>query len=233
MRPAIELAQLPADAGRPLARPAARPGQPAGLRPGRDRGRRRRRPVGRHRATPACCSTNGSTGSQPATHHAGVVVPLSTSRRPARRRPAARGVPGRARQTWDRELIPTILDETFDLAKIRGVDLASITAGWAVPPRAVLPVQPAGGHACHALPAMAEEIAPSTASDPPARHPGKREAARGHQLDPTGTTAPRRHPGTSLQAQIRDPLWLLARQWQVGEFAGDDAGSPVQAVLGA
>jgi hypothetical protein len=36
----------------------------------------------------------------------------------------------------------------------------------------------------------------------------------------------------SLQAQIRDPLWLLARQWQVGEFAGDDAGSPVQATLG-
>jgi hypothetical protein len=37
---------------------------------------------------------------------------------------------------------------------------------------------------------------------------------------------------TSLQAQIRDPLWLLTRQWQVGEFGGDDAGSPVQAVLG-
>ncbi len=36
----------------------------------------------------------------------------------------------------------------------------------------------------------------------------------------------------SLQAQVRDPLWLLARQWQVGEFGGDDAGSPVQATLG-
>ncbi len=36
----------------------------------------------------------------------------------------------------------------------------------------------------------------------------------------------------SLQAQVRDPLWFLARQWQVGEFAGDDAGSPVQATLG-
>jgi len=35
----------------------------------------------------------------------------------------------------------------------------------------------------------------------------------------------------SLQAQIRDPLWMLARQWQVGEFLGDDAGSPVQATL--
>ena len=36
----------------------------------------------------------------------------------------------------------------------------------------------------------------------------------------------------SLQAQIRDPLWMLARQWQVGEFLGDDAGSPVHATLG-
>jgi len=36
----------------------------------------------------------------------------------------------------------------------------------------------------------------------------------------------------SLQAQIRDPLWLLTRQWQVGEFGGGGAGSPVQAVLG-
>jgi hypothetical protein len=36
----------------------------------------------------------------------------------------------------------------------------------------------------------------------------------------------------SLQAQVRDPLWMLARQWQVGEFAADDGGSPVQTTLG-
>jgi hypothetical protein len=35
----------------------------------------------------------------------------------------------------------------------------------------------------------------------------------------------------SLQGQVRDPAWMLARQWQLGEFAGADAGSPVQAVL--
>lgn len=43
---------------------------------------------------------------------------------------------------------------------------------------------------------------------------------------------PRTREGTmerSLRAQIRDPLWMLARQWQVGEFRGDDAGSPIQA----
>lgn len=35
-----------------------------------------------------------------------------------------------------------------------------------------------------------------------------------------------------LQGQVRDPAWFLARQWQTGELTGDDAGSPVQAVLG-
>ena len=32
-----------------------------------------------------------------------------------------------------------------------------------------------------------------------------------------------------LAARVHDPLWLLARQWQVGEFAGRDAGSPLTA----
>ncbi len=36
----------------------------------------------------------------------------------------------------------------------------------------------------------------------------------------------------SLQAQLRDPLWMLTRQWQFGEYAGLDAGSPVQATMG-
>jgi hypothetical protein len=36
----------------------------------------------------------------------------------------------------------------------------------------------------------------------------------------------------SLQAQVRDAAWFLARQWQMAEFLGDDAGSPVQATLG-
>ena len=34
-----------------------------------------------------------------------------------------------------------------------------------------------------------------------------------------------------LRAEVHDPLWLLARQWQLGEFWGSDAGSPVQATL--
>jgi hypothetical protein len=31
----------------------------------------------------------------------------------------------------------------------------------------------------------------------------------------------------ALRAEVRDPLWMLTRQWQLGEFRGDDAGSPI------
>ena len=34
---------------------------------------------------------------------------------------------------------------------------------------------------------------------------------------------------TATRARVFDPLWLLARQWQIGEFQGADAGTPVQA----
>jgi len=33
----------------------------------------------------------------------------------------------------------------------------------------------------------------------------------------------------AVQARIYDPLWMLARQWQVAEFQGEDTGSPVVA----
>jgi hypothetical protein len=31
-----------------------------------------------------------------------------------------------------------------------------------------------------------------------------------------------------IEARTADPLWMLARQWQMGEFKGEDNGSPVQ-----
>src|SRR2546423_71176 len=30
-----------------------------------------------------------------------------------------------------------------------------------------------------------------------------------------------------VEARLHDPLWLLARQWQLGELSGTDAGSAV------
>jgi hypothetical protein len=62
----------------------------------------------------------------------------------------------------------------------------------------------------------------------------------------TATMLERRHPAITrwnriegrprthnfdraLNAEVRDALWMLSRQWQMGEFHGDDAGSPVLA----
>jgi len=43
---------------------------------------------------------------------------------------------------------------------------------------------------------------------------------------------PRAHDFTrSLRAEVRDPLWLLTRQWQLGELNAEDAGSPIDARL--
>jgi hypothetical protein len=33
----------------------------------------------------------------------------------------------------------------------------------------------------------------------------------------------------ALKAEVRDALWMLARQWQFGELRGEDGGSPVSA----
>ena len=35
----------------------------------------------------------------------------------------------------------------------------------------------------------------------------------------------------ALRAEVRDALWMLCKQWQMGEFVGDDAGTPVNAKL--
>jgi len=43
---------------------------------------------------------------------------------------------------------------------------------------------------------------------------------------------PRAHDFTrSLRAEVRDAMWLLTRQWQLGELTAEDAGSPIDARL--
>lgn len=44
------------------------------------------------------------------------------------------------------------------------------------------------------------------------------------EVDPCATSY-----DAALTAALADPLWMLARQWQFGEFAGEDAGTPVDA----
>ena len=46
------------------------------------------------------------------------------------------------------------------------------------------------------------------------------------RLEPQNTNA---DIGTSSSARVFDPLWMLTRQWQTGEFQAEDAGTPIQA----
>ena len=38
-------------------------------------------------------------------------------------------------------------------------------------------------------------------------------------------------PRPGVEARVHDPLWLLARQWQLGELRGEDAGTPVSVTV--
>lgn len=47
------------------------------------------------------------------------------------------------------------------------------------------------------------------------------------------TGDPQKDLALGIAAELADPLWLLGRQWQMGEWQGEDAGSPVSAQLSA
>jgi len=44
------------------------------------------------------------------------------------------------------------------------------------------------------------------------------------RLEPQSATG---DPRPGIEARVHDPLWLIGRQWQLGEFAGEDAGTPL------
>lgn len=76
-------------------------------------------------------------------------------------------------------------------------------------------------------------VRPQNATPPP---PGTRTTLTGVPTTSSVTTWTRLEPSvtnadmsTGSAARLFDPLWLLARQWQMGEFQAEDAGTPVQA----
>lgn len=40
-------------------------------------------------------------------------------------------------------------------------------------------------------------------------------------------------PQVGLMAEVWDPLWMIGRQWQIGEFAGEDTGTPLALTVSA
>ena len=55
----------------------------------------------------------------------------------------------------------------------------------------------------------------------PARAPAQR-------LDPVAETP---NLAEGLEARVKDPLWFIARQWQVGELTGESGGELVSVEL--
>jgi hypothetical protein len=64
----------------------------------------------------------------------------------------------------------------------------------------------------------------------PTPDPGTESITSWTRLEPACRAA---DMGRSIGARLFDPLWLLARQWQMGEFQAVDVGTPVQARLRA
>lgn len=71
---------------------------------------------------------------------------------------------------------------------------------------------------------MSTEILVSTHAVPEKLRGIALEPAAWTRLDPQSVSG---DPSPGLEARVHDPLWLLARQWQFGEFQGDDAGTPL------
>ena len=74
-------------------------------------------------------------------------------------------------------------------------------------------------------PSRQSSFRPAATRPSPARRPPRRSrAGRGSSRSRTNADI-----GTSSSARVFDPLWMLTRQWQMGEFQAEDAGTPVQA----
>lgn len=52
-----------------------------------------------------------------------------------------------------------------------------------------------------------------------------------HSYKRLETRTRKENPDTALSFAVHDPLWMLTRQWQFGEFKGNDAGSAIWAKI--
>lgn len=121
-------------------------------------------------------------------------------------------VPPNLERGWTPDTLVHVLRETLELGKLRGVDLGDLPVASLLPAIRIGPTTPTG----RVLAGLEQQ--PPIADD-----------ERMFRLDPTCRTPLGVDDG--LAARIHDPLWMLTRQWQFGEFAAQDAGSPALAAL--
>lgn len=122
-------------------------------------------------------------------------------------------VPPNLDRGWTPDTLIQVLRETLELGKLRGVDLADLpSVGPLLPAIRIGPTTPTGR-----VLAKLEQEPPNT------------DDGRMFRVDPTCRTPFGVDDG--LAARVHDPLWLMTRQWQFGEFAAQDAGSPALVAL--
>ncbi|WP_046584959.1 hypothetical protein [Streptomyces mangrovisoli] len=116
-------------------------------------------------------------------------------------------VPPDTDRGWTSDGLVQVLRETLESAKLRAVDIADLPGMNQLLPAIQIPAHGGTGQALAAI----ETRRPNTDPDGPFR------LEPGHRTDDIEA---------GLAARVHDPLWLLTRQWQFGEFTAQDAGSP-------
>ena len=119
-------------------------------------------------------------------------------------------------EPWTVGTLNQVLLETLDLAHLRACGPDRARRDRALPARRGPGLQPRRRRGVHR-------------PQPPDPERGVGRAID-HHLGPTrDADRVRRCSAAGMAARLHDPLWLLARQWQVGEFQAEDGGTPVVA----
>lgn len=117
---------------------------------------------------------------------------------------------------WTADQLALIVDDALELGKLRAVDLGDLPMLDDVLPLVRMDTFGAWGYLERdLLNRDALEGAPLLSSDPIRLEP----LPRSNEI------------ATGLAARVHDAAWFLSRQWQLGEFAGQDAATPVDVTL--
>jgi len=126
-------------------------------------------------------------------------------------------VPPDVERGWTPSTLVQVLRETLELGKLRGLDRSDLGELIDLIPAVRIEPTSEAGHLLSHVEAAARVAAPDPTSAPP-------DANGPFNLLPRARSENSVDAG--LAAKVHDPLWMFTRQWQLGEFAAQDAASP-------
>ncbi|MUN38896.1 hypothetical protein [Actinomadura litoris] len=132
-------------------------------------------------------------------------------------------VPPDPERGWTPDVLALAVHDTLELAKLRAVDLGDLPLlDNLLPGVTTVRTSTVSG-----VLATFEENAGVRILDPLTGEP-RFPLDDMYRLEPLHRST---EVASGLAARIHDPAWMLTRQWQFGEFAGQDAGSPIDVEL--